>query len=120
MHAVTHLFVFLVLATPLVAAADTFVPIAPIPGLPTDTNTPLSEYVNIVFNLAIAIGAVAAVIMIAYGGIEYMLSSALPQQQDGKKRIQNAFFGLALLLLVYLILSVINPDLVSLRALEPT
>ncbi|MEK7531262.1 MAG: hypothetical protein AAB573_05355 [Patescibacteria group bacterium] len=113
-----YLFVLACVVLPFAVRAEQFVPIAPIPGIPTDTNTPLSEYVNIAFNLAIAVGAVAAVVMIAYGGIEYMLSSALPQQQDGKKRIRNAFLGLAILLLVYLILYVINPDLVSLRALE--
>ncbi|MEN9389941.1 MAG: hypothetical protein RLZZ283_41 [Candidatus Parcubacteria bacterium] len=118
MRIATHLFVVIAMVFPLAAGAAEFVPIAPIPGLPTNTSAPLSEYVNIVFNLAITVGAVAAVMMIAYGGIEYMLSAALPQQKDGKTKIQNAFLGLALLLLVYLILFVINPDLVSLKALE--
>ena len=120
MRIFSHLVILLIMTLPIAAAAATdFVPIAPIPGLPTSVSgTSLAEYVNLAFNLAIAIGAVAAVVMIAYGGIEYMLSGALPQQQDGKKKIQNAFLGLAILLLVYLILFVINPDLVSLRALE--
>ena len=108
----------LLLATSLTAsdvhAAEGFVPIAPIPvdGGELNESTTLEDYINAVFQLALTVGAVLAVIMIAWGGFEYMLSQTLPGQKDGRARIQQALFGLAILLVVYLVLYIINPDIV--------
>jgi hypothetical protein len=109
---------FLLTVTPVLAANTGFIPISPIPdangGQITDSST-LADYVNAAFKLALAAGAVVAVINISIGGFEYILSEAVSSKGDGKKRIQQSLYGLAILLLVYLILFVINPDLVSLR-----
>ena len=91
-------------------AAEGFVPIAPISSSEGTLNeqTSLPDYINIVFSLALTAGAVLAVIMIAVGGFQYMLSQTLPGQKDGRARITAALYGLAILLLVYLILWVIG------------
>lgn len=109
----------LALAAPAFAAEE-FVPIVPLPNLPgvSGDDTTLTGYLNIAFNLAITIGAVAAVGMIVWGGYEYLVSEAVTQKKDGKARIWQALTGLALLLLSWLILYQINPDILSLRILS--
>lgn len=98
-----------------------YVPIAPIPmgpgGQPA-TSGSLSQYLNALFQLALAGGAVLAALFIAIGGFEYMLSEAMESKRDGKMRIMHALYGLAILLSVTLILYVINPDLICLNIFE--
>ncbi len=122
MTALRVLLVF-VLSIPYVAsAASEFVPIAPIPvaGGELNSNTTLGEYVNALFQIGIGIAAVSAVIQIAYGGYEYLLKDSGFTKKDGRERILKAFQSLLILLLVYIILYVINPDLVKLNVLNPS
>ena len=97
-----------------------FVSIAPIPlgegGLATSGS--LGDYINALFQIALAAGAALAAIYIAIGGFEYIFSEATQSKHDGRIRITNALFGLAILLLVTLILFVINPDLICLNIFE--
>lgn len=94
-----------------------FVEIAPIPGVNggNATDGTLDNYINSMFRVALAVGAVIAVLYIAIGGFEYMLSEAMSNKAQGRKRIQSAFAGLAILLLVYLVLYIVNPDIVRLN-----
>lgn len=110
----------LTMTAPVAFAGEGFVPIAPIPtaGGELSASTSLEEYINAAFSIALTAGAVLAVIMIAWGGFEYMLSQTLPGQKDGRARIQSALFGLAILIVVYLVLYIINPDIVSLNIFE--
>ncbi len=110
---------FLLLATllPTSARAEAFVPIAPIPnpnGPDLVTSGGVVEYLNTLFQFSITIGAVLAVIMIALGGFEYIVSQSTSQKKDGRSRILNALYGLGILLLVTLILYVINPAAICL------
>lgn len=98
-----------------------YVPIAPIPmgpGGELATSGSLTQYLNALFQLALAGGAVLAAIFIAIGGFEYMLSEAMESKRDGKMRIMHALYGLAILLSVTLVLYVINPDLICLNIFE--
>lgn len=107
-------------ATPTLGPAD-FVPIAPIPVGPSGkpaTSGSLSQYIDTLFRLSIAVGAALAAIFIAIGGFEYMFSEATESKRDGKMRIMHALYGLAILLLVTIILYVINPDLICLNIFE--
>lgn len=102
-------------------AANEFVPIAPIPlanGQVLGSQTTLEGYVNGAFQLALGIGAILAVVMIMWGGFEYIFAEAMHSKQDGRQRIYDAIYGLVILLLVYIILYIINPDIVQLRALQ--
>lgn len=101
------------------AAGSNFVPIAPVPGagggLATDSKD-LGGYINSLFAIALAVGAVLAAIFIAIGGFEYMFSGAISGQKDGRERITNALYGLGILLVAYLILYIIGgPNAVSLN-----
>lgn len=103
---------FFFLIAPLALAQ--FVPLAPIPNLTTEDGATLSEYLNSVFNFAISIGAILAVLMIVKGGFEYMTTEAVGQKGAARTSIQNAVLGLILLLMIVLILEVINPQLLNL------
>lgn len=115
------LFVALAFTQASVAFASQFVPIAPLPnpgGGGLATSGTLSQYVNALFRIAIGVGATLAVIFIAIGGFEYIFSEAMDTKKNGRTRITQALLGLGILLIVTLVLFIINPDLISLKALE--
>ncbi len=77
----------------------------------------LGEIGNLIskfYNYALAIGGVTAILIIVYGGVLYIYSAGnASRQTEAKEWIKAAIFGLALLLLSYLILNTINPCLVG-------
>lgn len=87
--------------------------LAPLPGTGDGGRTNAGQYIVGVFNLAISIAGVLAVIMIIYGGIKYMSTEAVSGKGDAKDTIQNAVFGLVLAIGAWLILYTINPRLVE-------
>ena len=72
----------------------------------------LAGFLEQVFNFGIAAAVVLALVMIIWGGIEYMTTDAWFNKQDAIKKIQDALIGLGLALVSYLILYTINPCLV--------
>jgi len=83
-------------------------------------NDDLSAYFNSLFNLALTIGAILAVIIIATAGIQYMTTDAFTGKTRGKERIQQAVLGLLMLLAVYLFFRTIDPDILKLNfSLKP-
>jgi hypothetical protein len=80
----------------------------------TDTgNNKLGVYLNIVIRLFIGLCAVAAVVMIVVGGIEYSTSELVSAKSAATERIQGALLGLLLALGAYTLLFTINPDLLN-------
>lgn len=77
------------------------------------TDIQFKDYVTYVFNLIIALAAVAAVFMIVLGGFQYMSSDSYSGKSEGLKKLQNALLGLLLVLSSYLILRTIDPRLVE-------
>lgn len=77
--------------------------------------TKLGEYLNLMITLFIGLCAVAAVIMIVIGGIEYATSDIISNKTAAKERIRSAILGLILALGSYTILFTINPDLLNLE-----
>lgn len=97
---------------------ETYTPLAPLPdvtseGLSLATKVSFSSYVKYAFNLLIAAGAVAAVFMITWGGFEYMTTDAVNGKTEGLNKIQNAIYGLLMILSSYLILRTIDPRFVN-------
>lgn len=102
---------------------DQYVPLAPLPGTTqgncvTDKNgnvsgctTDIQTYIPGVFNLAIGIAGVLAVLMIIIGGVQYITTDAIQGKSEGKARIQNALWGLVLVLVSWILLYTINPKL---------
>lgn len=108
-------------ATP--AQTGTYTLLAPLPlsgGATSDTTVTLGgeeqfrDYLNNAFKIGITIAILLAVIMIVIGGIQWMGESVFGKEA-GKKKIQDAIWGLVLALAIFLILNTINPDLVNLR-----
>lgn len=64
-------------------------------------------------NIVIAIGVLLAVIMLAFGGLQYMMTDVVTTKESAKKSMGQAIFGLLLILGSYLILFLINPAIVQ-------
>lgn len=80
---------------------------------PETTETLLPDYVKYIFNFAIAIIGLIAFGILVWSGIEYFTSAGRPDVlRAAKDRIKSAFGGILILLLSYLILITINPQLV--------
>ncbi len=79
----------------------------------------LQDYLESAYKFGIAIVAILAVIMIGVGGFMYIVTSAgnAGKLANAKEIITSAILGLVMALLSWLILFVINPDLVG-NALE--
>lgn len=86
-----------------------------IPGQESATGN-LPGYVQAILNAALMIIVLSAIFMISVGGFLY-LTSAGNTSRAGQARgiITDAILGLILALVSYLILYIINPDLVTLR-----
>ncbi|HUD04042.1 MAG TPA: hypothetical protein VMR73_00935 [Candidatus Paceibacterota bacterium] len=93
----------------------TVVPLTTLPGLTTaGTAVNPTTYIQGLYAFAISIGVVIAVLSGVYAGIEYMLSeSSFTTKEKAIKRIQNVGWGALLLLSSYLLLDLINPQLVQ-------
>ena len=76
----------------------------------------LNQYVQYAFNLMIALAAVAAVVMIVWGGFLYMGSDSWNKKKDGGDIARNAIYGLLLVLCTFIILKTVNPKLVQIPA----
>lgn len=105
----------------LLSAPTSYTPLAPLPdvtspGLSFAKTIDFKSYVTYAFNLLIALGAVAAVFMITWGGFEYMTTDAVNGKKEGLTKIQNAIYGLLLILSSYLILRTIDPRFVNISA----
>lgn len=91
---------------------DKYTPLAPLPGTTNeDGKTDLQTYIPGIFKLAIGIASVLAVLMIIIGGVEYITTDAIQGKSEGKARIQNALWGLVLVLVSWILLYTINPKL---------
>ncbi|MDP1689974.1 MAG: pilin [bacterium] len=108
------------LAVASTAFAQGFVPLAPIPGL-TDVQTAtgmsatgFATFFNNLYKYCVGLSATLAVIMIIWGGLEYSTQDIPGAKQNGKEKIQNAIFGLVLVLSPVLVFSIINPRILSL------
>jgi len=75
----------------------------------------LSGLLATVFELGISVAVVLTLIMSILGGIQYMTTDSFSGKSEGKERIVNALLGLGLALVSWLLLYVINPNLVNLN-----
>jgi hypothetical protein len=73
----------------------------------------LGDYLNQIFQIALGILMVLAVIMIVVGGVQYMTSEAIFQKTEAKDTITKAVAGLILGLGIFVILNTINPRLLE-------
>jgi hypothetical protein len=108
-------------SSPSASASFSYTPLETIPGTEgTDTST-LEGFLQGLYRFALWSIGVAALFMITIGGFWYLTSAGNTSRVgEAKKIIGNALTGLAMVLFAWLILYVINPDLVKidLRSLE--
>ncbi len=88
------------------------------PFLSEFTSGNIASFVNATFKAAIALGAMLAVLRIAYGGFVYMSTDIWPAKRKAKDILQDAILGLLLLLSLWLILNQINPQILNLNILQ--
>jgi hypothetical protein len=105
----------IIILLPLIGSAaeaiPEYIPLEPLPGLgapgePIDFGT----YISKVFELVIALAAVATVVQIFLGGFMYLSTDAIMKKEEGKEKIKNALTGLFLALSAFIILNTINPN----------
>src|SRR5579872_3075987 len=104
--------------------------LAPLPGTtenPNCTGTNCQAtlfgsngYLQGIFNLMIGVGAVAAFVIITIYGFEYMLTDSLIKKQNSKKWLEDALWGLGLIIFAYAILNTLSPRFVSCTFTLPT
>lgn len=75
----------------------------------------LSSFLSQVFSFGLAIASALAVIMIVWGGVQIMLSDSVFNKEEGKNKIWGAIWGLLLALVSWLILYIINPDILNFK-----
>jgi hypothetical protein len=98
-------------------AVTTYVPMEKIPGF--DTGTDFYSYITAVYNFGIWTVGISALLMISIGGFMY-ITAAGNSSSMGKAKgvITDALFGLVLALISYLLLYIINPDLVNIKKIS--
>ncbi len=87
-----------------------------IPGNQLTVGQELPEYINYLFIFGLGLVAFLALGQMMLGGLTYILAAGnVAKVEAAKDTIQQALIGLGLLLVSYLLLNAINPDLVNLR-----
>jgi len=82
----------------------------------------LSQIIGFAYYFMVAISGLAAFVMLVWGGVQWLLSGAIPSQASAAKdRIRNAILGLLLILASVLIIQIINPELtvINIDLLKP-
>lgn len=75
----------------------------------------LIDYLDQVYTFGIAVAGILAAVMISLGAFSYIVTSGGNSSKmiDAKDMITEAVFGLILALAAYLLLFVLNPDLIG-------
>lgn len=124
---IIYLFILTIILFPIssIVYAQTtsdYVVLAPLPGIGDSAGgtTNLTSYLPAAFNLAIGIAAVMAFVMITWGGIVYATSDAVTSKAQGREWIENALWGLLLVIGAWVILYTLNPQILNFNLLLPT
>jgi hypothetical protein len=121
------MLVCIAVLVPVFAHAQNFVPLEKVDGTPlaqvygSDVSSALSlsNLINNFFKIALAVGAVLAVLQIVHAGYLYMVSEASAGSKSRAKEVfGDAIIGLLLLMSIYLILYQINPCILRLDILR--
>lgn len=81
----------------------------------TDTSPEaLTVFIRSVYSFALTAVGIVVFVRILYAGFLYLTAAGnMSKTSDAKNKIQNAIIGAILLFAAYLILYIINPDLVK-------
>jgi hypothetical protein len=125
MNKIVYIFLVTISLNPLFANAQDagqYTLLEPLPciaGVNTNCNdknlqekTDIGSYLLYIYKFGLAASVFLAIVMIIWGGFEYILSATPFGKSDGKGKIEQAIFGLVMVLVSYLILQTIDPRLV--------
>ena len=97
------------------ASAIGYTPLVKIPGVPPGPIN-LSSYLVGLYNFLLSVVGIVAVLMLVIGGMRYISAVGNPAAiSSAKDIIYNAFFGLLLALLSWVIVSTMNPDVLYIK-----
>lgn len=95
---------------------ETYKLLAPLPMFGTEFNASgksFGDYLSIMFTFFVSFAGVLAVVMLIFGGIQYMSTDSLSGTESGRSKMYQAIFGLIIVLASYVILNTVNPNLVK-------
>ncbi|MDO8462893.1 MAG: hypothetical protein Q7S96_01275 [bacterium] len=78
----------------------------------------IAQYIAAIYRWAVPLGGVIAVVIIMVAGVIWMTSGTTGKLSQAQQMITNATIGLILLVGSYVVLQLINPDLVRLSAIR--
>ena len=85
-----------------------------IPGLASNDGSNFTGYITAIYNLALVIIVLSAVLMLSVGGFMYLTSAGnTSAMSTAKSVIFDSIIGLVIALTAWLLLNTINPDLVG-------
>jgi len=85
-------------------------------GYKIELGMDLNKLIAWFYYFIVGISGFATFIMLVWGGFQWLTSAGSPARiSDAKDRISSAVLGLVIILASFLILKVINPELISLR-----
>ncbi len=108
---------FLSISGAQIAFGAPYTPLVNLPGV-ASTGQGLGAYFNQLYMATVAIGAILAFIKIAFAGAKYSMSGVVTDKETAKNDIKGALFGLAILLIPFIVLNTIYPNLTSLNILQ--
>jgi hypothetical protein len=83
-------------------------------GIEITTESTIEDYAVYFFSFAMIVGTIIAFAVLIYGGFRYVTSSGNPDaMSDAKKWILESILGLILLLSTWLIIGIINKEMLS-------
>jgi len=111
------LFSFFAIAHTAWGAPATYQPLVGIPGLAANSSGGLAAYLNRIYVILIGLGAIIAFLKIAIAGVKWSMSDIVTDKSSAKEDIKGSLLGLAILLIPFIVLKTIYPDLTSLNIL---
>ncbi len=116
----TGVFLAFIAGFGLVSAAGTpYVMLEKIPGTFSGGTTNFETYFSGLYKLSMGLALVLAMFQLSRGGFEYLTTDAFAKKTDARETIKNALFGLVLILISFLLLKTINPDLINVQLKIP-
>lgn len=83
--------------------------------VPVGGSVDVGSFVNRAFKIALSIGAILAVLRLAWAGYQYMSTDAWGEKSHAKEILGDVVIGLLMLLSIYLVLYQINPQILSMK-----
>src|SRR3989344_3544708 len=85
-------------------------------GIDLNTQQNINAIVGWLYYGIVGIAGLAAFVMLVWGGVQWLVSGAIPSQLgEAKDKLRAAILGLLLVLASFLIMQIINPELTNLN-----